>query len=425
MTRLLFKSKNGIDVNVIENRKFTGNLISVYFLGDMDDCASEKVLLSKVLSLSTEKYGSLGELNAFLELNYGASFSVGVFKEGESRVVRFSLAFIKNEYAFNGEKISDEMADFLYEVFRRPLIENGKFDETAVKIAKKSVLDLIASEKNNKAAYAFRRCREVMCENERFSLNELGDEKRIKELTAEDLYRYYPEFLDNSNVYFQFVGDFSKEYAEKLVDRIFPNPIFPKRLSSAEVIKAATAVKTVEETKKAAQSVLVSGYRIGLESAEDECAYIVLNSLLGGGANSLFFKNIREKSSLCYFCSSSINTVKGVMFVCSGISAADKEKMLAAVDAEIAAVKRGKISERDVSFAKAELINAFKQVGDSLSSIDSYCFEEYFTGTLRSCEETVSLISEVLLSDVVSLANRLSLDTVYFMKGTEGERIED
>ena len=38
-------------------------------------------------------------------------------------------------------------------------------------------------------------------------------------------------------------------------------------------------------------------------------------ALFGGTPNSKLFLNVREKLSLCYYCSASYNSMKGIMLV--------------------------------------------------------------------------------------------------------------
>ena len=87
-------------------------------------------------------------------------------------------------------------------------------------------------------------------------------------------------------------------------------------------------------------------------------------------------------------------------------------------------MRQGKISDGDIEAAKADLINQYNQVGDSPAALDSYYFSGFFSGDMSSPEERTENILKVTGKDISSAANRLSLDTVYFLTGNGGGKDE-
>lgn len=413
-----FKTSNGIDVNVIKDSKFTGNIIILYFISPLDDKVSENALLAKVLKNSNNKFRTVTELNSFLELNYGASLNVSISKKAESQIIKFSVSFIKDKYTLNGELISENMGDLLYNVIRNPMISDGRFSESVVEVEKTNLKNAILSRVNNKRSYAIFRCKEEMCKNEAYGKDEFGKIDVIDKITSEQLYDHYKYFVNNSKIFIQFIGDFSDEFAEKLTDRIFYEPVNSGTPNPVYIIKSAHNVREFEENFNVNQSVLVMGYRTGIDYVEqDKYSYMLLNSVLGGGTASLLFKNVREKLSLCYFCASITDRLKGILLVYSGISNENKDKTVRAVKEQIEILKSGDITDKDIEAAKADIINQYNQVNDSLSSIAEYYFGCFFVGTELSVEEQIQNIKKVTLSDIIKVSEKLSLDTVYFLTG--------
>ena len=75
----------------------------------------------------------------------------------------------------------------------------------------------------------------------------------------------------------------------------------------------------VEEQMDVSQGKLVMGFRLGECMEEPDVAAIhVFNSVYGSGSTSKLFMNVREKLSLCYYASSSVDTHKGLMLISSG-----------------------------------------------------------------------------------------------------------
>ena len=52
----------------------------------------------------------------------------------------------------------------------------------------------------------------------------------------------------------------------------------------------------------------------------------LMNALLGGTPHSLLFRNVREKLSLCYYCASSYDRLKGLLLIDSGVEEQNAEK---------------------------------------------------------------------------------------------------
>jgi predicted Zn-dependent peptidase len=61
---------------------------------------------------------------------------------------------------------------------------------------------------------------------------------------------------------------------------------------------------------------------------EDEFSHVmcVFNNVYGGTFTSRLFKTVREKMSLCYYCSSDYVNTKGLMFVSCGIDVNKREE---------------------------------------------------------------------------------------------------
>ena len=414
----LLKTSNGVYVNIIPSDKFTGNLISLYFIFPLDNMTSTNALLAKVLEHSNGKLRTPEVLNEELELNYGADLYVSCGMKGERQVIKFTLSFIKDSYALNGEKIADNMADLLYNIIRNPLFEGNCFNKDVVSVEKQNLKDLILSRINNKRSYAITRCREKMCENEDYGKDGVGTIEEIEKITDAQLYEHYNSFLNKSDVVLQFIGDFSESFAFSLANRIFPEKRASEYSLGINMIKNSLKTKEFEEQLNVNQSVLVLGYRIGIEYPyQDRYAYLLMNSILGGGTSSLLFKNVREKLSLCYFCASSLDSLKGIMFVYSGIAAENKEKTINAVKEQIKTLITGGVTEEELKAAKADIETQYKKIYDSQASMNSYLFSGFFSESPTSIDEIIENVKKIELPDVVAVAKKLSLDTIYFLTG--------
>jgi predicted Zn-dependent peptidase len=148
---------------------------------------------------------------------------------------------------------------------------------------------------------------------------------------------------------------------------------------------------------------------------------MVFNAVFGASPISYLFMNVREKLSLCYFCSSALNMQKGTMVVYAGIANENKKKTYDEILNQLERIRNGDISDEDMESAYKMLINQYQTVTDDLFSTDSYYLNSYIGKLEISEKEFIAGISSVTKDDVIRCAKKVSLDTVYFLTSSEKE----
>src|SRR5690606_26755939 len=108
-------------------------------------------------------------------------------------------------------------------------------------------------------------------------------------------------------------------------------------------------------------------YTRGLDP--DYVALQVLNGMLGGYPHSLLFKNVREKNSLCYYITSTLDRAKGAMYIYSGIAPQDYKKALDLTLEQLETIKKGEFTEELLVNTKNAMINDLLEMNDSPSRI--------------------------------------------------------
>ena len=96
--------------------------------------------------------------------------------------------------------------------------------------------------------------------------------------------------------------------------------------------------------------------RAGMTYDMDNYAAIkVMTAIFGSGTFSKLFMNVREKLSLCYYCSARLINSKGIIAVQSGVETENIEKALEAIRNELNQVRLGNFSDEDINAAKLSL----------------------------------------------------------------------
>jgi predicted Zn-dependent peptidase len=171
-----------------------------------------------------------------------------------------------------------------------------------------------------------------------------------------------------------------------------------------------------------AQGKLAMGFRTAGINARSENypALMVFNAVYGGTTTSKLFMNVREKLSLCYFASSSLEKLKGVMLVSSGIEFDKYEQAKDEILAQLEACRRGEVEQWELVGAVRSIVSALQTTLDSQGRLEDYWLGQAVAGLKEGPEELAARVEQVTLKDVVEIAHQVKLDTIYFLKGKEG-----
>ena len=325
------KINEGINLHLINTNKFKTNIISVFLTKKLTrENVTKEALIPAVLRLGTANIKTQEELNKKLEDMYGADFNCGIEKRGDNHVLKFYIEAIEDEYALNGETIQKEAINLLLDIVFNPLVENSSFKKEYVDGEKENLKRIIESKIDNKSNYAYVRCIEEMYKNEPFGLYEYGYIEDLKNINENNLYEYYEEFLNNCKIDIFVSGNINEKEIEdtiksnKNINKLLPrNPEFI--LDSKQDINNIKD-QTAEEKMDVSQGKIVIG--MSIKNNIDDAVLNVYNAILGGGANSKLFQNVREKASLAYTAGSRYIKSKNNIFIRCGIEIKNYEKTI-------------------------------------------------------------------------------------------------
>ena len=410
-----------VKLTLIPESKFKTNLISVYIQRKLDrNEVTKNALLPGILKSGCNKYKTLGQLTDREEELYGSYLHAGASKRGESQVLGFSILSVNEKYL--DEKILGQCIEFLNEIINNPLVIDGGFNEEYLNIEKEILKDSIMSIINDKGNYAMKRTNEIMFEGEPYSINGKGYIEDLDTIDRVSLYEHYKEVLKTSPIEIMIEGEFEESEVVELIKEKFQfdrgNIIdIPKE----EYYKEVDKVKEVKETMDIAQGKLVMGYRCNVDYLDEEKYYSLLlgSRILGGGADSKLFINVREKESLCYTIYSTIQKSKSTMMVCSGIEAQNYEKTVNLVKEQVQKLKDGDITESEISNAKIAFINSLNSLNDEIGRISDFYFSQSISKNKSDLDQIKNMINKSTKEDIVEAVKNIELDTIYFLSNNK------
>lgn len=415
----------GVGFTNVPTEKFKVNRIDVRFTVPLKkETAAENALIFPVAFRATEKYPGTKQIRIASEELYGTSVYCDVSKRGDAQIISVGVSFLSDKYSYDGTYILDGALSLLGEVMMHPLKNGEAFVFEYVESEKQKLIDEEMARINDKRRYAQTRMCEEMFEGDPFSVSENGDIESIKAVTPESLYAAYRRIVEGAKAEIVSVGDMDAAAVRAFFIGMFgavPRGECEDVLT--EVKKAPRKkVKYVYEHQNVTQGKLSLGFYTGIGGDDErETALSVMNSVFGAGTTSKLFMNVREKLSLCYYCSSGINTQKGYMAVNSGILFENEKKAVDEILAQLDAIADGEITDFELDSAKNGLCDRYRSIFDKASSISSYVYGETVSGKLEMPEEKIKKIRAVTKEDVMEVAKGIKLDTYYFLCGKESE----
>ena len=325
----------GVFLTYVPAAKFKTGVLGAQLITPLEESTvAAGALLPAVLRRGTTAHRDMRSIAAELDRLYGASIAYTVRKKGENQCLGFVGSFLDERYVPGGERLLEPMADLLGELLLDPLTRNGRFLSDYVESEKENLIDAIESILNDKRDYADARLLQEMCRGERYGIDRLGTVTGVERLTNQTLYRYYSELLATARIELFYCGSADCARVEGALDRALA-ALPRERVAEpavAERVGAPETVREITETMDVTQAKLAMGYRA---ASEDTPALLLANLIFGGYSNSKLFLNVREKLSLCYYASSTYVRSKGILTVSSGIEAANYDRAVAEIMAQL------------------------------------------------------------------------------------------
>ena len=411
--------KGNIRLLNIKSQQFKTSLISIYIKRPLsNDEVTLNPLIPSILKMGSRTFPTQAEISKELQELYGSSFGVGVGKLGEKQILSFKLSLTNDRYL--SESISAKAFSVMMDILLNPLAENGGFVSRYVEIEKDVLRESLLSRINNKGAYALERCIEEMCKGEPYSIHEDGNIEDLDRITPQSLYEQYMKILSESEIDIAITGDMDEAVISEIEQAVEKS--FDFRKSEIPAIPRENIYHDVEEVRyitdqmDVSQGKIVLGYRTGVDVKSDEYVPMFLYSvILGGGAHSKLFMNIREKHSLCYSINSFLEKLKGIMFITAGIHTVNFGKTVELIKNEVADMGEGNISENELDFAKKFIRNSLQSLKDSIWSLSDYYNKLNNQGRNESVEEFQEKIEKVSVEDIRKVSSGIQLDTIYFL----------
>ena len=409
----------GIRFCSVKTDKFKTCRVNISLAMPLDKNASARAILPFMFSRRCAKYPDYTSLNRVLDELYGAAVSAGVLKRGEAQVISFSMSAIDDRFALDGDKVALECTKLLADMIFDPLTEGESFPEDIIEQEKRLLAEAIENEQNDKRRYAMLRCEQLMFADEAYGINRFGSVEDVKALTPDAVYAAWRNVLEKATVQITMVSSMDPQPIVDLIKEKFSeierHPVEIK----TQFVSGLPKPEYISESMPLKQGKLVMGFRTGMRSEDDMMpAMKVAVDIFGGGTYSKLFSVVREKMSLCYYCSAALFNSKGIVMVQSGIEDANEEKAKNEIINQLRLTAEGEFTDEDFSSSIKSLTDSILGNSDTPEEITAWYASQILRNELKAPETYAKEIGSVDRAEVVRAAKTIMLDTIFMLKSS-------
>ena len=409
----------GIRFCSVKTDKFKTCRVNISLAMPLDKNASARAILPFMFSRRCAKYPDYTSLNRVLDELYGAAVSAGVLKRGEAQVISFSMSAIDDRFALDGDKVALECTKLLADMIFDPLTEGESFPEDIIEQEKRLLAEAIENEQNDKRRYAMLRCEQLMFADEAYGINRFGSVEDVKALTPDAVYAAWRDVLEKATVQITMVSSMDPQPIVDLIKEKFSeierHPVEIK----TQFVSGLTKPEYISESMPLKQGKLVMGFRTGMRSEDDMMpAMKVAVDIFGGGTYSKLFSVVREKMSLCYYCSAALFNSKGIVMVQNGIEDANEEKAKNEIINQLRLTAEGEFTDEDFSSSIKSLTDSILGNSDTPEEITAWYASQILRNELKAPETYAKEIGNVDRAEVVRAAKTIMLDTIFMLKSS-------
>ncbi len=417
-------NESSYTLNIIKTNRFKTCRIEIVFRSNFNvDELTKRSMLLDLLTFSSNKYPTQREMSIALENLYNSSFYSINSKLGNSLISSICFEFINPKYIKN--ITLKEFLSFPFEAIQNPHIQNDRFDELDFNIIKNRLKAEILSIKDNPKKYAFLQAFKKMCPNQPISYEINGNIESLNKLSVKDLFNFYKYFMNHNYCDIFIVGDLPFKETSSIIKESFnlrSIKNFPIILRTDFLPKSRVKKFASKENYK--QSNLVIACQVlKLTKIEELSAFPIFNTIFGGNSlDTKLAKYLRQQNAFCYSTASYYFKYDHILLIHAGINKKNKNIAIKLIKKALKEMQKGDFNEKELKNAKKSITNILKRMEDTQSSIvNNYLFKNI--DDLPLYEDRIPLIENVTKNDIIKIANKIKIDTIFMLEGVDDERI--
>lgn len=408
------KQKNPL---YFQNVTFDTNIIQLYFpLENSTEFIAERTILPALLMKTSKDYPEEDLMSRECSKNYIITMSAGLTSIGTQLFLSFTLQVPKRKLI--SEINLEDCIHFFQNTLLHPNAENGIF--SLFEFEKKRLQMNLKNTEKDKSFFSYKRVMEELNPGG-FLCNKLPFyPEKLDSLTSESVFEYYNRMIVNSTPFIFLFGDKDLEqYSLSLEEKWNFNRSIPElQLDCNDFLIHNSSVTLLEDEKPFQESILTMVYKVKDMTEEDRIPLMVLSRILSSSSTNLLMKKLRDEAKLVYHTGSSSYSHFGLLKISCGIDQRAKEESINMVKEVMNSLFDLDFLEKNLAIIKEQTAIELMRTLDEKFSIFNDFVDQFFGVEKTSVEES-NIIRNLNSSVLIGLVNRLQLDLIHFLKGTD------
>lgn len=412
------KKINSYNLHMIKTDKFKSTCVEIVF-GNIikKEDITKNNFLSSILTYTSKKYNTKVKYTRKMEELYACLISSNSYRVGNVLNMDFNLKVLDDKYTEDG--LFSNAIDFLYETVFNPNVKNNMFDEDSFNVIKMSLKNQIDRIKEDQRMIATLKSLELFDSESPISYNLKGYMPDLEEITRNNLYDYYKKVIKESVIDIFVVGNIDFDKIEKIIEKKFIFDNDGKDIDNIFLDYKKHEKKPKEKIMKDNTNQAKLSICCTIEDMtkyERDYVLNLYNIILGGSSDSKFFKNIREKYSLCYYAVTRAKKIDNILTISSGINKENYSKMIILIEKEMKDMVKGKFTEEDIEKAKEYCYAGLKEIEDTQEQIIAsfYAIDKLDSDSIEKRKE---MLKKVKKEEIIELAKKVYIDSIFLLGG--------
>jgi zinc protease len=299
----------------------------------------------------------------------------------DNRGASLSVAAGRHQMAIAATCLSEDFSPVL--ALAADIARHPRFADEEIETRRDNLITSIRQEEDNPAAMASDAFAKALYGAHPYGRKVRGTIAAVEAIRRQDLVRFHQKGYDPPAITVIVVGDVEEEAAIAAVAKLFADWAPSARSAAAEktAVTVPDAVAITERKLVAvpmmnkSQADVVYGF-VGIRRSDpDYTAFSVMNNALGQYAiGGRLGDSIRERQGMAYYVSSSLDATfgPGPFSIRAGVAAANVEKTIASIDAELAAVVERGFTAQEIEESKSYMIGAIPRQLETNAAIASF-----------------------------------------------------
>ncbi|KPU43652.1 putative zinc protease AlbF [Oxobacter pfennigii] len=300
------------------------------------------------------------------------------------------------------------------------MLQNATFPNKELTLEKKVIIEEIKMAKDDAEDVAYLGLYKAAFPDEWHKFNIAGTTNSVKSIKVKDLEEFYKAYYIPRNAVVCIVSSFTHQEIVSLMEKYFGMWQGEKaqlNLRQSPMVKN----KNVKGYKKGlGQTHVIYGFDINGLTREEDAALSIINKKLGAGANSILFKELREKKGLAYSIYSDMDYMENIrlFYIYAGISGENLKSTLKIIDEVLEKFKNDDslIDEKSLKLLKDIFITDVVIAEETPADMIDYLLDGELTyNDPMEYRNMLEKIERVTKEDIKRVVNKIFKDPIVYI----------